>query len=112
MIHRVPKIVQLGLIIATTALLGAACSTGTTYTATVGFVHNQQTAEIGNTDATGWAAGGNVGFEFEGSGLSAVELCGLGGFQFIGADSDLEEGEVTAYTNSLPLSLCSRFSTK
>ena len=112
MTYRVPKIVQFGLIIATTALLGVACSTGTTYTATLGFLHNQQTAEIGDTDATGWAAGGNVGFEFDGSGLSAVELCGSGAFQFIGADADLEEGEVTAYTNTLPLSLCSKFSTK
>lgn len=87
------------------------CSTGTTYTATVGFGHNQQTVEVGNTDASGWGVGGTVGFEFGRSGLSSVELCGAGAFQFIGADANLEEREVTTHTNTLPLTLCSQFDT-
>ena len=88
----------------------AGCSTGITHTVTVGFGHTEALLEAGETENTGWGIGGTVGFELEGSGLSAVEICGAGAFEF-GETNVEDDGDLAIYSNRIPLSLCSKFDT-
>ena len=94
-------------IVATFGLLG--CTSGSVYTATVGFGHSQAENKLGNTDATGWGIGGTVGFSFEDTGLTAVEVCGAGALEFV--SSEVDDAKLKVYSNRVPLQLCSKIST-
>ena len=85
----------------------AGCASNITSTVKLGFRHQELVNEIDGTgDNNGWEVGGSVGFEFDQTGLSAIETCGAGGL--ILSNSTIDE-ELKTSSNFIPAAVCTEF---
>ena len=85
----------------------AGCASNVTSTVTLGFRHQELVNKNDFTgDNNGWEIGGSVGFEFDQTGLSAIETCGGGGF--ILSNSTFDD-ELKTVSNIIPAAVCTEF---